>query len=137
MNLLDTITKTRSRLHAIQKWLGFSDAILRRWEILAEQYLTWLMEGAKKKSVTREDIADNYPVLWSKFLDESQNDDDFMTAMIQDHRDEDVWRKLNEMTLDDSGEPRKARASRQKPTNDIPSEEDPDAGAQHPDDQDD
>lgn len=126
-NLPETITKTRSRLHAIQKWLGFSDAILHRWETLAEQYLTWLMEGAKKKSVTREDIADNYPVLWSKFLDETQNDDNFMAAMIHDHRDEDVWRKLNEMTLDDSAEP---QANKQKPTSD------PDAGAQDPDDED-
>ena len=129
MNLAETITKTRGRLHAIQKWLGFSDAILGRWETLAEQFLTWLMEGAKAKSVSRDDIADNYPVLWSKFLDESKNDDDFMAAMIHDHRNEDVWKKLNEMSLDDSAEPRKERTSKTKPNSDLPSEE-------HPDDED-
>ena len=53
--------------------------------MLAGQFLKWLAEGAKKRTITRNDIADEYPILWSKFLQETNNEDDFMRKW---------WRKM-------------------------------------------
>lgn len=99
MELSETIEKTSRRLNAIQKWLRFSNSILDQWKMLAGQYLKWLSEGAHKKSITRSGIADEYPILWSKFLKETNNTDDFMVKMIDQSNEEDVWQQLNELKI--------------------------------------
>lgn len=101
MELNDTIQRISKRLNAIQKWLGFSDVILDRWKTLAIEYLTWLSEGAKKRTILRDDISNNYPILWRKFLDEKNFHDDFMISMIPNAKDiEDVWKRLNDFKIE-------------------------------------
>jgi hypothetical protein len=132
IELSETIGKTHRRLNAIQKWLGFSDKILDQWKILAEQFLTWLAEGAKKKVITRNDIADEYPILWSKFLKETNNEDDFMKNMIENNSEEDIWKQLNEMKIDEKkNRSEHGRKTKEKPS-DLEYEEDIDLSLQDP-----
>jgi len=101
MELNDTIQRISKRLNAIQKWLGFSDVILDRWKTLATEYLTWLSEGAKKRTILRDDISNNYPILWRKFIEEKNFRDDFMISMIPNAKDvEDVWKRLNDFKIE-------------------------------------
>ena len=102
LDVADTIERVSRRLNAIQKWLGFSNAILDQWKTLAGQYVTWIGEKAKKRTVARDDISNEYPILWSKFLEETNNQDDFMKNMIEKNAEEDVWQQLNEMKIADS-----------------------------------
>jgi hypothetical protein len=102
MTLTDTLERVRRRLNAIQKWLQFSYAILDQWKTLAEQFLSWLADGAQHKRIMRDDIADRYPLLWSKFLSESHSNDDFMRTCIanQASEEEDIWKQLNELKIE-------------------------------------
>jgi hypothetical protein len=129
MNLSETIDKTSRRLNAIQKWLGFSDEILHQWKMLAGQFLKWLMEGAKKKVITASDIADEYPMLWSKFLQETNNEDNFMINMIEKNREEDVWKQLNEMKINEK-KPKHEHTRKTKQPSDLEYEEDIDLNLQ-------
>jgi hypothetical protein len=103
-DLAETIARTVSRLNAIQRWLQFADVILDRWKILAKQYLTWLMDEAKKKTIQRNDIADTYPMLWLKFLEENHYEDNFMIEFMPSTNlvNEDVWKQLNSLVLDEN-----------------------------------
>ena len=140
LDLADTLERTQRRLNAIQKWLGFTDAILDRWKMLAGQFLTFLAEGAKKKSITREDIADNYPIVWANFLRESNNEDDFMSKMVASTGGggEDIWKQLNEMKIDGrrkrSEQHQQGRAAKTKQPSDLEVEDEIDPeGAEDPD----
>jgi hypothetical protein len=133
MDVSETIAKTSGRLNAIQKWLGYSNAILDQWKMLAEQFLKWLAEGAKRKVITREDVADNYPILWSKFLQETNNEDDFMKNMIEKNSEEDVWKQLNEMKISEKKN-RGGHARKTKQPSDLEYEEDIDLSLQDPED---
>lgn len=135
MELSETIEKTSRRLNAIQKWLGFSTAILDQWKMLAGQFLKWLTEGAKRKVITRTDIADEYPILWSKFLQETNNDDNFMTTMVGEHREEDVWKDLNEMKINEKKH-KTDHAKKTKQPSDLEYEEDIDLSLQDPEEND-
>jgi len=136
INLSETIDKTSRRLNAIQKWLGFSNQILDQWKMLAGEFLKWLMEGAKKKVITRTDVADEYPILWSKFLQETNNEDDFMKNMIEKNSEEDVWKQLNEMKINDKKN-RHEHARKTKQPSDLEYEEDIDLSLQDPENNDD
>lgn len=133
MDVSETIEKTSRRLTAIQKWLGYSDAILDQWKMLSGQFIGWLADGAKKKSITRDDIADLYPILWTKFLDETKNNDDFMKEMTENNREEDVWKELNEMKINEKKKPRQTQARKTKQPSDLEYEEDIDLSLQDPD----
>ncbi|CAF0972381.1 unnamed protein product [Rotaria magnacalcarata] len=127
IDLPETMKKTSRRLIAIQKWLGFSSEILDQWTILAGEFLTWLSEGAKKKSILRNDVADEYPILWSKFLNETNNKDDFMTNMVDNNAEEDIWKQLNELKISkhqNKNENRGKHARKNKQTTDIAGDED-------------
>lgn len=130
MTLSETIERTSRRLNAIQKWLGFSNTILDRWKELAGQYLKWLMEGAKKKTITRADVADEYPILWSKFLQETNNRDDFMKDMIENNVEEDVWKGLNEMKITEKKTRGSGHGRKTKQPSDLELEEDIDSSLQ-------
>jgi hypothetical protein len=136
INLSETIDKTSRRLSAIQKWLGFSNQILDQWKMLAGEFLKWLMEGAKRKVITRTDVADEYPILWSKFLQETNNEDDFMKNMIEKNGEEDVWKQLNEMKINDKKN-RHEHARKTKQPSDLEYEEDIDLSLQDPENNDD
>jgi hypothetical protein len=136
INLSETIDKTSRRLNAIQKWLGFSNRILDQWKMLAGEFLKWLMEGAKRKVITRTDVADEYPILWSKFLQETNNEDDFMKNMIEKNSEEDVWKQLNEMKINDKKN-RHEHARKTKQPSDLEYEEDIDLSLQDPENNDD
>jgi hypothetical protein len=131
MDLAETTQKTIRRLNAIQKWLGFSDAILDQWKILAEQFLEWLKKGAERKKITRADVADEYPILWSKFLEETNNDDDFMRKIVDKNGEEDVWKQLNEMKISEKKN-KNGRARKTKQPSDLENDEDIDLSLQDP-----
>ena len=108
MDLSETLQRTSKRLNAIQKWLAFDDTILDRWKQLAGEYLTWLSQEAKRQGLTRNDVSDNYPTLWRKFLQEKGLQDDFMTSMIPSREaEEDVWKRLNDLKIDASNDTKK------------------------------
>ncbi|CAF0915718.1 unnamed protein product [Rotaria sp. Silwood1] len=139
LDLSDTIDRTSRRLNAIQKWLRFSNEILDQWKMLAGQFLKWLAEGAKKKVITRNNVADEYPMLWSKFLRETNNVDDFMIKMIDKSGEEDVWKQLNEMKIDEkkpNKEHKTGHARKTKQPSDLEYEEDIDLALQDLDDDD-
>ncbi len=136
LDLSETTEKTTRRLNAIQKWLGYSDAILDQWKMLAGQFLKWLAEGAKRKVITRTDVADEYPILWSKFLQETNNTDDFMKNMIEKNGEEDVWKQLNEMKINEKKN-RSGHARKTKQPSDLEYEEDIDLSLQDPENNDD
>jgi hypothetical protein len=131
MDLAETTQKTSRRLDAIQKWLGFSDAILDQWKLLAGQFLEWLKKGAERKKITRADVADEYPILWSKFLEETNNDDDFMRKIVDKNGEEDVWKQLNEMKISENKN-KSGRARKTKQPSDLENEEDIDLSLQDP-----
>lgn len=131
MTLSETQDRTSRRLNAIQKWLGFSNEILDQWKKLAGEFLKWLMEGAKKKTITRADVADEYPILWSKFLQESNNQDDFMKSALEKNGEEDVWKQLNEMKITEK-KPRTEHARKTKQPSGLEYEEDIDLSLQDP-----
>lgn len=132
MDVAETIEKTSRRLNAIQKWLGYSYAILDQWKMLSGQFIQWLADRAKtKKNITREDIADFYPIQWAKFLEETKNTDDFMKDMIEANREEDVWKGLNEMKINEK-KPRSEHARKTKQPSDLEYEEDIDLSLQDP-----
>ena len=115
MDLSDTLQRTSRRLNAIQKWMGFSDVILDRWKSVAGEYLSWLADGAKKKSITRDDISDNYPILWRRFVREKDFDDDFMSKIIPSQsEEEDVWKRLNNLKIDEGKKPQRELNQRRK-----------------------
>jgi len=122
MDLAETTQKTIRRLNAIQKWLGFSDAILDQWKLLAGQFLEWLKKGAERKKITRADVADEYPILWSKFLQETNNDDDFMRKIVDKNGEEDVWKQLNEMKISENKN-KSGRARKTKQPSDLENED--------------
>ena len=127
INLTETIEKINRRLKAIQKWLRFSDEVLDRWTVLAGKFFQWLMEEAKRRTITRSDIADAYPIIWSKFLLETSNQDDFMKNIIDKNDEEDVWKQLNEMEINEKKTKNEDKISRMRKTkqpNDADSEED-------------
>jgi len=136
MDLAETTQKTIRRLNAIQKWLGFSDAILDQWKLLAGQFLEWLKTGAERKKITRADVADEYPILWSKFLEETNNDDDFMRKIVDKNGEEDVWKQLNEMKISENKN-KSGRARKTKQPSDLENEEDIDSSLQHPEEKND
>jgi hypothetical protein len=140
MELADTLTRTTRRLDAIQKWLGFTKEILDQWKMLAGQFLQWLMEGAKRKVILRADVADEYPILWSKFLRETNNHDDFMRTMVEKNGEEDVWKQLNEMKINEKKSrdgKNRGRAEKTKQIDDLELEEDIDLSLQNPEENDD
>ena len=127
MNLCETIGKVNRRLKAIQKWLRFSDEVLDRWTMLAGNFFQWLMEGAKRRTITRSDIADAYPIIWSKFLLEATNQDDFMKNIIDKNDEEDVWKQLNEIEINEKrtrSEDKISRTRKTKQSSDLEYEED-------------
>lgn len=124
MDVSETIDKTSRRLGAIQKWLGYSYAILDQWKMLSGQFIQWLAEGATKRNITREDIADFYPIQWAKFLEETKNTDDFMKDMIGPNREEDVWKDLNEMKITEKKNHFAGQSRKTKQTSDLQFDED-------------
>ncbi|CAF3869393.1 unnamed protein product [Rotaria sordida] len=105
--------------------------------MLAGQFLKWLAEGAKKKLITRIDISDEYPMLWSKFLGETNNPDDFMKQMVDKNDEEDVWKQLNEMKINEQkpkNENKINHARKTKQPSDLEYEEDIDLALQDLDD---
>lgn len=124
MDVSETIDKTSRRLGAIQKWLGYSYAILDQWKMLSGQFIQWLAEGATKRNITREDIADFYPIQWAKFLEETKNTDDFMKDMIGPNREEDVWKDLNEMKITEKKSRFAGQSRKTKQTSDLQFDED-------------
>ncbi|CAF0805884.1 unnamed protein product [Adineta ricciae] len=132
MDVAETSRRVTGRLKAIQKWLGFSDEILTQWTLLAGQFINWVAEGGKKRTITREDIADLYPIVWSKFLRETNNDGNFMSKMMSGIREEDVWKELNEMKLDER-KSKGERKSKTKQPSDLECGEDIDADPEEDD----
>ena len=101
----ETLRRTKGRLISIQKWMGFSNEIFERWQSLATQFIHWTAEKVKRRQITMSDIADQYPVVWSKFLTENNERDDFMVEIRGREASsavDDVWEQLNQMKIDDT-----------------------------------
>ncbi|CAF1331444.1 unnamed protein product [Adineta steineri] len=135
MDLPDTLERVTRRFNAIQKWLLFSNEILHQWQMLAKQFITWIAEEGKRKKITRVDVADEYPKLWSRFLQETNNNDNFMKAMTDKNGEEDVWKQLNEMKIEEK-KPKYDERKKTKQPSDLEYEEDIDLSLKDADEND-
>ena len=67
--------KTSTRLHEIQKWLGFTDKVRDRWIELGSKFQVWTLD--KVKSGQEVDVRATFPILWKEFLDCEKLSDNF------------------------------------------------------------
>ncbi|CAF0760832.1 unnamed protein product [Didymodactylos carnosus] len=124
MDLSETLSKTEKRLCEIQGWLKYSDEILKCWTDLACQFIKWLSNEIKKKTISVKDISDHYPIVWTKFLNETNSNDNFMTKYMNNLTSNDnVWKQLNEIktssiTTKDQYTSRQGRKTKQ-PSGDV------------------
>ena len=71
----EAAAKTSRRLEQIQRWLGFDEAYLRRWQRLASGFLDWLAGQESARSLEESSVRGTFPRLWNKFLaDEGRTD---------------------------------------------------------------
>lgn len=69
------ICKTHKRFSEIQEWLKFSDDYLDKWKKLSEKFLRWLHMEIKEGITTPVAIRPSFPVLWSEFLETTNQTD--------------------------------------------------------------
>ncbi|KAK7114049.1 uncharacterized protein [Littorina saxatilis] len=69
------IKKMETRLNDIQTWLGLEEDTLAAWKVLGVGFLKWSMTGVDAGSVRPDVVADKFPVLWKKYLEESGSTD--------------------------------------------------------------
>ena len=71
----EAAAKTSRRLEQIQRWLGFDDAYLRRWQRLAAGFLAWLAQQSSARAMEEAGVRGTFPKLWKRFLEEEQKSD--------------------------------------------------------------
>ena len=67
--------KISTRLHEIQKWLGFTDQVRDRWIELGSKFQVWTLD--KVKSGQEVDVRATFPILWKEFLECEKLSDNF------------------------------------------------------------
>ncbi|XP_077983154.1 uncharacterized protein LOC144437995 [Glandiceps talaboti] len=67
--------KICSRINEIQKWLGLDDESTEAWKKLATGFLDWSIKGMKNSSVRKDQIADLFPVVWNRYLSDTDRCD--------------------------------------------------------------
>ena len=72
----DLLTKQiEKRLKEIQKWIGFTDACLNEWIAIGNAGNVWVYEKLVDKSLDPDHLGHLFPVVWNRFLTETQRSD--------------------------------------------------------------
>ncbi|XP_067933091.1 uncharacterized protein [Watersipora subatra] len=58
------------RIGEIQKWLDLSDSSTDQWKNLGKAYLKFVAEELRQGKITFGDVANKFPVTWTRFLKE-------------------------------------------------------------------
>ncbi|XP_068207249.1 uncharacterized protein [Palaemon carinicauda] len=74
-NLEDRIKSVHKRYTEIQNWLKISEQCLRSWKSLGESFMRWLDKEVRRNNVDPKSIRPDFPVIWKRFLEEDDKDD--------------------------------------------------------------
>lgn len=72
------LKKVERRMREIQKWLTLDDEIVDFWNILGNKFLRWTLQKFDEGSITMDEVADKFPVIWKSFLQSTQESDDYV-----------------------------------------------------------
>ncbi|XP_013391404.1 actin-binding protein IPP [Lingula anatina] len=70
-SLSKALNKTERRIDEIQKWLNLDNGSVKLWKDLGTKFVRWCVGGVDRGNITVADVADLFPVLWKRYLEES------------------------------------------------------------------
>ncbi|XP_033754337.1 uncharacterized protein LOC117337457 [Pecten maximus] len=71
------LKKVEKRMREIQKWLALDDEVIDFWNTLGGKFLQWTLKKFEEGSITKDEIADKFPVVWKSFLQSTHECDDY------------------------------------------------------------
>ncbi|XP_052232547.1 uncharacterized protein LOC127845565 isoform X2 [Dreissena polymorpha] len=70
-----SLNQAEKRIKEIQQWLGLDDPTTREWMRLGSACVKWVIHEVEQGTLTKEEVADLFPVYWNRFLSETGNSD--------------------------------------------------------------